>query len=73
MPKWVCRVVLSAGGGAGRLRGAAIGVWALKGSSAGVTDVKMGSGEPGGTVADLEVGGGEPKATMLKPKLFTGC
>jgi hypothetical protein len=70
--KLVFRVVLSAGGGAGHLRGAAIGVWAPKGSSAGVADLKMGGGEPGGTVMDLEVGGGEPKGTVLKPKLFKG-
>jgi hypothetical protein len=72
MTKLVFRGLLSAGGGAEHLRGEAIGVWAPKGSSAGVTDLKMGGGEPGGTVADLEVGGGEPTGTVLKPKLFKG-
>jgi hypothetical protein len=55
-----------------RLRGGAIGVWAPKGSSAGVVDLKGDGVGPGGTVADLEVGGGEPKGTVLKPKLFKG-
>jgi hypothetical protein len=68
----VFRGVLSAGGGAECLRGGATGVWAPKGSSAGVADAKIGGGEPGGTVADLEVGGGEPRGTVLKPKLFKG-
>jgi hypothetical protein len=72
MSKLVFRGVLSAGGGAERLRGGAIGVWAPKGSSAGVVDLKGDSGGPGGTVVDLEVGGGEPKGTVLKPKLFKG-
>jgi hypothetical protein len=73
MPKLVLRGVLSAGGRPECLRGGgAIGVWAPKGSSAGVADPKMGGGEPGGTVADLEVGGGEPRGTVLKPKLFKG-
>jgi hypothetical protein len=68
----VFRVVLSAGGGAGRLRGTAIGVWVPKGSSAGVTDLEAGGGEPRGAVTGLEVGGGEPRGTVLKPKLFKG-
>jgi hypothetical protein len=71
-PKLVFRGVLSVGGGAECLRGGAIGVWAPKGSSAGVTDLKGDGGEPGWTVADLEVGGGEPRGTVLKPKLFKG-
>jgi hypothetical protein len=72
MPKLVFRGVLLVGGGAERLRGGAISVWATKGSSAGVADLKMGGGEPGGTIPDLEVGGGEPRGTVLKPKLFKG-
>jgi hypothetical protein len=72
MPKLVFRVVLSAGGGAYRLRGVAIGVWAPKGSSAGVAGLEVHGGEPIGTVTGLEVGGGEPRGTVLKPKLFKG-
>jgi hypothetical protein len=52
------------------LRGSAIAVWAPKGSAAGVADLEVGGGEPGGTVVGLEVGGGEPRGTVLKPKLF---
>jgi hypothetical protein len=72
MPKLVFRGVLSVGGGAERLRGGAISVWAPKGSSAGVADLKGDGVGPRGTVADLEVGGSEPKGTVLKPKLFKG-
>jgi hypothetical protein len=68
----VFRVVLSAGGGAEHLRGAAIGVGAPKGSAAGVADLEAGGGEPGGTVTGLEVGGGEARGSVLKPKLFKG-
>jgi hypothetical protein len=57
MSKLVFRVVLLAGGGAGYLCSADIGVWELKGSAIGV----MG----------LEVGGREPRGTMLKLKLLT--
>jgi hypothetical protein len=71
-PKLVFRGVFSAGGGAESLRGGAIGVWAPKGSSAGVADLKGDDGEPGGTVTDLEVGGSEPRGTVLKPKVFKG-
>jgi hypothetical protein len=60
------------GGGAEHLCGGAISIWVPKGSSAGVTDLKMASGGPRGTVVDLEVGGGEPRGTVLKPKLFKG-
>jgi hypothetical protein len=72
MPKLVFQVVLSVGGGAECLGGAAIGVWAPKGSAAGVTGLEVDGGEPIGTVAGLEVGGGEPRGTVLKPKLFKG-
>jgi hypothetical protein len=68
----VSRGVLPAGGGAERLRGGVIGVWAPKGSSAGVMDLVVGSGEPRWAVTDLKVGGGEPRGTVLKPKLFKG-
>jgi hypothetical protein len=68
----VFRGVLSVGGGAERLRGGAIGVWAPKGSLAGVADLKGDGGGPGGTVAYLEVRGRDPRGTVLKPKLFKG-
>jgi hypothetical protein len=73
MPKLVFRGLLSAGGRAERLRdGGAIGVWAPKGTSVGVAELKGDGGEPGGTVADLEGGGGEPRETVLKPKFCKG-
>jgi hypothetical protein len=73
-PKLVFRAVLSAGGGAERLRGGgAIGTWAPKGMLAGIAGLKGDGGEPGGTVADLEEGGGEPIETVLKPKFLRGC
>jgi hypothetical protein len=72
-PKLVFRGVLSAGGGAERLRGGgASGVWAPKGMSAGIAWLKGDGGEPGGTVADLEEGGGEPMGIVLKPKFLRG-
>jgi hypothetical protein len=72
-PKLLFRGLLSAGGGAERLRGGgAIGVWAPKSMSAGVVELKGDGGEPGGTVADLEEGGGEPMETVLKPKFLRG-
>jgi hypothetical protein len=51
----VFRGVLSAGGGAQRLHGGAIGIWAPKGSLAGVADLVVGGREPRGAVTDLEV------------------
>jgi hypothetical protein len=72
-PKLVFHGVLSAGGGAERLRGrGAIGVRAPKGMSAGIAGL-MGDGrEPGGTVADLEEAGGKPIETVLKPTSLRG-
>jgi hypothetical protein len=60
------------GGRGEHLHGGAIGIWVLKGSSAGVADLVVGSGEPRGAVMDLEVGGSEPRGTVLKLKLFKG-
>jgi hypothetical protein len=66
--------VVIAGGGAERLRdGGAIGVWAPKGTSVGVAELKGDGGEPRGTVADVEGGGGEPRETVLKPKFWKRC
>jgi hypothetical protein len=68
----VFRGLISAGGGAERLRdGGAIGVWAPKGISAGIAGLTGDGGEPGGTVADLEEGGGEPIEIVLKPKFWS--
>jgi hypothetical protein len=69
----VFRGLLSAGGGAERLRDRGpIGVWAPKGMSAGIAGLKGDGGEPGGPIADLEEGGGEPIETVLKPKFLRG-
>jgi hypothetical protein len=73
-PTLVVRGLLSAGGEVERLRGGgAIGVWAPKGTSVGIAELKGDGGEPAGTIADLEEGGGEPIETVLKPKFFRGC
>jgi hypothetical protein len=72
-PKLVFCGLLSAGGGAERLRDrGAMGVWAPKGTSVGIAALKGDGGEPVGTVADLEEGGGEPMETVLKPKFLRG-
>jgi hypothetical protein len=72
IPKLVFRGVLLVGGGAEHLHGGAISIWAPKGLSVGVTELKGDSRGPRGTVVDLEVGGGKPRGTVLKPKLFKG-
>jgi hypothetical protein len=73
MPKLVFRGLLLAGGGAERLRdGGAISVWAPKGTSVEVAELKGDGREPGRTVTDLEEGGGEPRLTVLNPKFCKG-
>jgi hypothetical protein len=52
--------------------GGAFGVWAPKGMSAGVAELKGDGGEPWGTITDLEAGGREPRETVLNPKFCKG-